>query len=105
LCSVLRRRFRPSYRSVLESYEHFCSRFHAGTVVVYVEPRQDFERWIQEQSRRAQAGDTVVVGQKIFETTSCMNCHNVAGTAANGRFGPDLTHLITGKAALRARIG
>ena len=24
-----------------------------------------------------------------------MNCHAVAGTAANGRFGPDLTHLIS----------
>ena len=24
-----------------------------------------------------------------------MNCHAVAGTAANGRFGPDLTHLMS----------
>jgi len=24
-----------------------------------------------------------------------MNCHAVAGTAADGRFGPDLTHLMS----------
>ena len=31
----------------------------------------------------------------IFETTACINCHAVAGTVANGRFGPDLTHLMS----------
>jgi cytochrome c oxidase subunit 2 len=31
----------------------------------------------------------------VFETTACLNCHAVAGTAANGRFGPDLTHLMS----------
>jgi cytochrome c oxidase subunit 2 len=34
-------------------------------------------------------------GRRIFETTSCVNCHTVAGTAANGQVGPDLTHLMT----------
>ena len=31
----------------------------------------------------------------MFETTACINCHTVAGTVANGRFGPDLTHLMS----------
>jgi cytochrome c oxidase subunit 2 len=31
----------------------------------------------------------------VFETTACINCHTVAGTVANGRFGPDLTHLMS----------
>ena len=31
----------------------------------------------------------------MFETTSCINCHAVSGTPANGRFGPDLTHLMS----------
>ena len=31
----------------------------------------------------------------MFETTACINCHTVAGTVANGRFGPDLTHLAS----------
>ena len=39
-------------------------------------------------------------GRRVFETTACINCHTVRGTAANGRFGPDLTHLMS-----RATIG
>jgi cytochrome c oxidase subunit 2 len=31
----------------------------------------------------------------VFETTACINCHAVGGTVANGRFGPDLTHLMS----------
>lgn len=31
----------------------------------------------------------------IFEQTACVNCHAVAGTAATGTFGPDLTHLMS----------
>ena len=31
----------------------------------------------------------------MFESTACVNCHTIRGTAADGRFGPDLTHLMT----------
>ena len=31
----------------------------------------------------------------IPPTKTCMNCHSVRGTSANGRFGPDLTHLMS----------
>ena len=31
----------------------------------------------------------------MFETTACVNCHTVAGTNAHGKFGPDLTHLMS----------
>ena len=34
-------------------------------------------------------------GRRIFEEQSCMNCHTIAGTVANGRYGPDLTHLMS----------
>jgi cytochrome c oxidase subunit 2 len=36
-----------------------------------------------------------MAGRRVFETTACINCHAVRGTAANGRFGPDLTHLMS----------
>ncbi len=39
--------------------------------------------------------DAVSEGRQIFETTACINCHTVSGTVANGRFGPDLTHLMS----------
>jgi cytochrome c oxidase subunit 2 len=31
----------------------------------------------------------------VFNATACVNCHAIAGTAAVGRFGPDLTHLMS----------
>ena len=36
-----------------------------------------------------------MTGRQIFEHTACINCHAVSGTPANGRFGPDLTHLMS----------
>jgi cytochrome c oxidase subunit 2 len=34
-------------------------------------------------------------GQYVFEHEACISCHTVAGTVATGRYGPDLTHLMT----------
>ncbi len=34
-------------------------------------------------------------GQIVFEHQACVNCHTIKGTMANGRFGPDLTHLMS----------
>ncbi len=34
-------------------------------------------------------------GQFVFEHQACINCHTVAGTVADGRYGPDLTHLMS----------
>ena len=34
-------------------------------------------------------------GRRVFEQQACINCHNVAGTVADGRYGPDLTHLMS----------
>ncbi len=32
-------------------------------------------------------------GKIVFQTNACINCHAIQGSAANGRFGPDLTHF------------
>jgi cytochrome c oxidase subunit 2 len=34
-------------------------------------------------------------GRRVFETQACINCHTISGTVANGRYGPDLTHLMS----------
>jgi cytochrome c oxidase subunit 2 len=74
----------------------YCGTQHALMLLrVYVDTREDFDRWIQQQRQPARVSSTVSEGQKIFERTACINCHTVAGTAANGRFGPDLTHLMS----------
>src|ERR1700735_1764801 len=74
----------------------YCGTQHAKMLLrVYVQSREDFERWIREQRQPAVVADAVSEGRRVFETTACINCHSVAGTVANGRFGPDLTHLMS----------
>ncbi len=74
----------------------YCGVQHALMLLrVYVQTRGDFDRWLQQQSRPATVNETVSEGQQIFESTACVNCHTVAGTVARGRFGPDLTHLMS----------
>jgi len=74
----------------------YCGTQHAKMLLrVYVQTRDDFDRWIQKQNQPAITDDAVYAGQRIFETTACINCHAVTGTPARGRFGPDLTHLMS----------
>jgi cytochrome c oxidase subunit 2 len=74
----------------------YCGTQHAKMLLrVYVQPRADFDRWIQEQRRPSNVTNADSQGQRIFETTACINCHTVAGSVANGHFGPDLTHLMS----------
>jgi len=74
----------------------FCGTQHAKMLLrVYVQPRAEFDRWVQEQRQPTDSGPVVFEGRRIFESTACINCHTVAGTPANGRFGPDLTHLMS----------
>lgn len=74
----------------------YCGTQHAKMLLrVYVQSRADFDQWIRQQSRPAQPSDAAADGQRIFEATACVNCHTVAGTSAQGRFGPDLTHLMS----------
>jgi cytochrome c oxidase subunit II len=74
----------------------YCGTQHAKMLLrVYVQSQEEFQRWIQEQQQPAHQSAHASQGQHIFETTACINCHAVAGTVANGRFGPDLTHLMS----------
>jgi cytochrome c oxidase subunit 2 len=74
----------------------YCGTQHAKMLLrVYVQSKEDFDSWIRHQRRPAFVNDAVSQGQRIFETTACINCHTVSGTVANGRFGPDLTHLMS----------
>jgi cytochrome c oxidase subunit II len=74
----------------------YCGTQHAKMLLrVYVQSQGEFEHWIEQQRQPARVSAVVSQGQRIFETTACINCHAVAGTVANGRFGPDLTHLMS----------
>jgi cytochrome c oxidase subunit 2 len=74
----------------------FCGVEHAKMLLrVYVDTPEDFAAWVKNQQLKAVQDENVTAGRHVFETQACMNCHTVAGTAATGRFGPDLTHLMS----------
>ena len=77
----------------------YCGTQHAKMLLrVYVETRADFERWVQTQQqtvqRDAALSPEAIEGRRVFESTACINCHTIEGTVADGRFGPNLRHLM-----------
>ena len=74
----------------------YCGTQHGKMLQrVSVDSPDDFEAWVAAQRRPAAEDTEALAGRRVFETTACINCHAVRGTAANGRFGPDLTHLMS----------
>lgn len=74
----------------------YCGTQHAKMLQrVSVDAVEDFESWVRAQQQPAVQDESVAAGRRVFETTACINCHAIAGTVANGRFGPDLTHLMS----------
>ncbi len=74
----------------------FCGIQHANMLIrVYVDTPEQFATWVKNQQQTGAQDPAVAAGRRIFETQACMNCHTIRGTAATGRFGPDLTHLMS----------
>ena len=74
----------------------FCGAEHARMLIrVYADSPADFKKWIANQQKNAVQDPAAAAGRAVFERNACINCHAVRGTVANGRFGPDLTHLMT----------
>jgi cytochrome c oxidase subunit II len=74
----------------------YCGTQHAKMLLrVYVDSPEQFRKWIAAQKEPASNSDAVAAGREVFEKTACINCHAVSGTVAKGRFGPDLTHLMS----------
>jgi len=74
----------------------YCGTQHAKMLLrISVDSPQDFAAWVRAQQQAAVEASRVDAGRQVFEHTSCINCHAIAGTPANGRFGPDLTHLMS----------
>jgi cytochrome c oxidase subunit II len=74
----------------------YCGTQHAKMLQrVSVDTPDEFDAWIRAQQEPAIEDASATAGRRLFEATACINCHTVRGTAANGRFGPDLTHLMS----------
>lgn len=83
-------------------YRGFCAEFcgvqhaHMGLLVI-AEPREKYEAWYESQLKPAATPVTRQQqrGRQLVETLPCALCHNVQGTQASGKVGPDLTHLAS----------
>ena len=74
----------------------YCGTQHARMLIrVIVHSPGEFEQWVAAQQRNAASDPQVKAGRDLFFSTSCVNCHTIKGTEANGKFGPDLTHLMS----------
>ena len=75
----------------------FCGKQHAHMILsVFADAPDAFEAWRADQLRAAPqpAADDARLGEQRF-VGRCGACHTVRGTLANGRVGPDLTHLMS----------
>lgn len=74
----------------------FCGIEHAKMLIrVYVDSPDQFAAWTNDQRGPGHQEQRVAIGRHVFETQACINCHTIGGTVATGRFGPDLTHLMS----------
>jgi cytochrome c oxidase subunit 2 len=74
----------------------YCGTQHAKMLLrVYVDSKEDFNAWVDWQQQPANYDKKEAAGRRVFESTACLNCHAIAGTNGTGRFGPDLTHLMS----------
>jgi cytochrome c oxidase subunit 2 len=74
----------------------YCGAQHAKMLLrVYVHPRDEFDRWVAAQAGPGPSPPAATAGRRVFERYACVNCHAIAGTIGNGRYGPDLTHLMS----------
>jgi cytochrome c oxidase subunit 2 len=74
----------------------YCGAQHAKMLLrVYVDRPEDFEAWVRGQRQAANEDAKEAEGRRVFEKTACLNCHAIQGTNGTGRFGPDLTHLMS----------
>ncbi len=74
----------------------FCGVQHAlMRLLAVVQPEQDFQAWVRAQQAPPvpPSDDMSRRGAELFARGACAGCHTVAGTTAQGKFGPDLTHV------------
>jgi cytochrome c oxidase subunit 2 len=81
----------------------FCGLQHAFMAFdVVALPPAEFDAWAEAQRKPAVESEDAAArrGRELFLSGSCMLCHSIGGTTAQGHKAPDLTHF-----ASRAHIG
>jgi cytochrome c oxidase subunit II len=69
--------------------EHGLMRF-----VVVVDSQADYDAWVKQQTTLPAAPTGAAAeGEALFMKGACVACHTVDGTSAQGKVGPNLTHV------------
>ena len=74
----------------------FCGTQHANMKFVLVaQTPEEFQAWVAEQQRvpPTPTEGLAARGAELFAKGACVGCHTVQGTPAQGKVGPDLTHI------------
>ncbi len=80
------------------SCAEYCGEDHALMQIrVVVDSPEAFQEWLDSQSRvpGPPTNDVARRGENLFQERTCGSCHAIAGTQAQRRVGPDLTHVAT----------
>jgi cytochrome c oxidase subunit 2 len=80
----------------------YCGLSHANMRLrVYTHSDSDFDTWVASQKEQytkpsdplARAGAKIFLGEELPAGGTCINCHAIQGTEAQGTTAPDLTHF------------
>ncbi len=74
-----------------------CGPSHANMrLEVIAKDQADFDAWAANQTQNpAPATGDAAKGEQLFLGGACIGCHMINGTAANGKVGPNLTHVAS----------
>lgn len=74
----------------------YCGTQHANMLLrVIADTPEDFKAWTVQQQQPANNDPQQNQAKDAFGSFACVNCHMIRGTGAAGKFGPDLTHLMS----------
>ncbi|MBU6423349.1 MAG: cytochrome c oxidase subunit II [Chloroflexi bacterium] len=79
----------------------FCGSGHADMLInVVAHPKDQYAAWVASAVKSANeaaaaGGPQVAAGRQLFLSLPCAGCHTIAGTSAQGKVGPELTHIAS----------
>ncbi|HTX46668.1 MAG TPA: c-type cytochrome, partial [Solirubrobacteraceae bacterium] len=86
----------PTAGRYLGQCSEFCGLEHARMrLTVVAEPPSAFRTWLANMAKPAAIPARSRAAEQLFMSRGCGGCHELRGTAAAGRVGPDLTHLAS----------
>lgn len=85
--------FQPTEPGEMDLFcAEYCGTEHSSMIAkVVVHPPGEFEKWLIEAEAAEQNGPPVEVGQKLYKTRGCAQCHSLDGSTGTG---PTLKNLF-----------